>query len=85
MSNNKALTEPHGCLVCGRTYDLLVVRSPDGRLVDCTVTTPGGRRVPDSHRPLVACTRHSQAEVDAAYAQRYPGGERAEDKERDDD
>jgi hypothetical protein len=86
MSENINRVEPHGCIVCGRTYDMLVVYSPSGRMVDCTVTSPGGgHRVPDTQRPLVACDRHSQQEIQAAYAQRYPGGPRAEDRESEDD
>ena len=85
MSENINRVEPHGCIVCGRSYDMLVVYSPSGRMVDCTVTSPGGHRVPDPQRPLVACDRHSQQEIQAAYAQRYPGGPRAEDRESEDD
>ena len=85
MSDNINRVEPHGCLVCGRSYDMLVVYSPAGRMVDCTVTAPGGHRVPDPQRPLVACDRHSTQEIQAAYAQRYPGGPRAEDRENEDD
>jgi hypothetical protein len=86
MSENINRVEPHGCIVCGRSYDMLVVYSPSGRMVDCTVTSPsGGHRVPDSQRPLVACDRHSQQEIQAAYAQRYPGGPRPEDRESEDD
>ncbi len=47
MSDNVNRVEPHGCLVCGRSYDMLVVYSPSGRMVDCTVTTPGGPRAED--------------------------------------
>jgi hypothetical protein len=85
MTDNINRTEPHGCLVCGRSYDMLVVYAPDGRMVDCTVLTAGGRRVPDPQRPLVACDRHPSQEVQAAYAQRYPGGPRAEDRENEDE
>jgi len=65
--------EQHGCIVCGKLYALLVEYAPDGRLVDCTVTSPGGQRVPDEHRPLVACNSHTQVEIDNALARHYPG------------
>ena len=78
MSENINRVEPHGCLVCGRTYNMLVVYAPDGRMVDCTVTSPGGHRVPDARRPLVACDWHSSQKIQAALAERYPGGPRAE-------
>ena len=47
MSENINRVEPHGCIVCGRTYDMLVVYAPDGRMVDCTVTSPGGQPAAD--------------------------------------
>jgi hypothetical protein len=52
---------------------LLVEYAPDGGLVDCTVTSPGGRRVPDDHSPLVACNKHTLAEIETALARHYPG------------
>lgn len=66
-TENRNVTERHGCLVCGRIFDLLVVYAPDGRLVDCAVTSPGGRRVPEEHRPLVACLTHPEGDVEAAH------------------
>ena len=81
MSSNTNRVEPHGCIVRGKIYNLLVVYTPAGRLVDCTVTSPGGRLVPDAHRPLVACSTHSGAEVETALARHYPGIEQAEDRE----
>ena len=65
--------EQHGCIVCGKLYTLLVEYTPEGRLVDCTVTSPVGQRVPDEHRALVACNNHPQAEIDSALARHYPG------------
>ncbi|HTX92369.1 MAG TPA: hypothetical protein VMC09_14255 [Anaerolineales bacterium] len=72
MSTHKSV-EPHGCIVCGRIHDLLIVRSDDGRLVDCSVTSPGGRQVTDPERILVACDRHSSEEIERAIARHYPG------------
>lgn len=85
MSDNKNVVEQHGCIVCGKTYSVLVVYSPSGKLLDCTVTNSGGHRVKDARRPLVACDTHSAAEIEAAYAQRYPGGEQEDGEERDDE
>ena len=73
MSNNSNVVEQHGCIVCGNIYNLLVVYSPNGQLIDCTVTSPGGRRVPDAHWPLVACEKHTQTEIENALARHYPG------------
>ena len=82
MSNNSNVGEQHGCIVCGKLYNLLVVYSPDGKLVDCAVTSPGGQRVQDPNWPLVACDRHSADEIKAAVAKHYPGKTK-EDKEDD--
>jgi hypothetical protein len=73
MFNNSNVVEQHGCIVCGIVYSLLVVYGSDGKLVDCTVTSPGGQRVRDENWPLVACNRHSQAEIKTALANHYPG------------
>jgi hypothetical protein len=64
---NKIVVEMHGCIVCARIYNVLAVYSPDGRLIDCTVTSPGGHRVVDHRQPLVACDTHSADEIEVAY------------------
>ena len=45
-SENIVVGEIYGCIVCARLFNILVVYSPDDRLVDCTVTSPGGQIVP---------------------------------------
>jgi hypothetical protein len=67
MAENKNVVEMHGCIVCARIFNMLVVYSPDGRLLDCTVASPGGKRVPDERRPLVACDTHSEETIKMAY------------------
>jgi hypothetical protein len=67
MSENKTIVEIHGCIVCARIYNILAIYSPDGRLVDCTVTSPGGHCVPDERQPLVACDTHTIGEIDSAH------------------
>lgn len=69
MSENKNVVEIHGCIVCARLLNVLVVYAPDGKLVDCIVTSPGGHRVLDERRPLVACDTHTAEEI-AAYKKR---------------
>jgi hypothetical protein len=82
MPENSSVMEQHGCIVCGKVYQLQVEYAPDGRLVDCMVTSPGGQRVQDAHWPLVACDKHSQSEIDTALARHYPG-KAIEDREDD--
>lgn len=67
MSENKNITEIHGCIVCAKLFNILVVYSPDGKLVDCTVTSSGGHRVVDEQHPLAACDTHTAAEIESAY------------------
>jgi hypothetical protein len=81
MGNNINRGEPHGCIVCGKIYILLVVYTPSGGMVACTVTSPGGRVVPDLARPLVACNTHSGVEVEIALARHYSSMEQPEDRE----
>ena len=73
----------HGCIVCAKIFKLLAVYTPDGRLVDCTVTSPGGHRVRDERRPLVACDTHTAGEIEAAYQrwQSRNGTELADEQE----
>jgi hypothetical protein len=67
MSENKPIVEVHGCIVCARIFNILAVYTPDGNLLDCTVTSPGGHCVPGERRPLVACDTHTAAEIETAY------------------
>ena len=81
MSANTNRVEKHGCIVCGKIYNLLVVYTPSGKMAGCTVTSPGGRVVPDTVRPLAACDKHSVLEIETALARHYPGTEQADDRE----
>jgi hypothetical protein len=67
LSKNDNVVEMHGCIVCGNIFNILAVYTPDGRLVDCTVTSPGGQIVPDERQPLVACNTHTAGKIEAAY------------------
>lgn len=67
MSENKPKVEIHGCIVCARIFNILAVYTPDGRLLDCTVTSPGGHCVADERQPLVACDTHTAGEIEIAY------------------
>jgi len=64
-SENKIVNEIHGCIVCANLFTVLVVYTPEGKLLDCTVTSPGGHIVSDERRPLVACDSHTIEEITA--------------------
>jgi hypothetical protein len=66
-SENKNAVELHGCIVCARVFNVLAVYTPAGRLVDCSVTSPGGHCVRDERQPLVACDAHTEGEIETAY------------------
>lgn len=83
MNDNREVYEQHGCLVCGRSHTMLVVYAPDGRFIDATVTSPGGRRVPDPAEPLAACDRHEPAAVEAALLRHRARAARAHDQEEE--
>ena len=67
MAENRTVEVTHGCIVCGRIFNILAVYSPAGQLLDCTVTSPGGQIVPDGGQPLAACSSHTAEEIAAAY------------------
>ena len=67
MPENIKAVEMHGCIVCARTFNVLAVYTPDGRLVDWAVTSPGGHCVPGEGQPLVACDSHTTEEIETAY------------------
>lgn len=63
--------EMHGCIVCGKPYHLYVVNDESGRYVDAKVMSAGGKLVPYAARPLVACEKHTDVEVESAVARAY--------------
>ena len=79
MTGNRTKGEMHGCIVCGRLYELYVVYAPDGHLVGAKVMSAGGRLVPDARRPLVACEHHTEDEVERAVRRVYGDREAEED------
>lgn len=85
MSENKNVVEIHGCIVCARLFNILAVYSPDGRLVDCTIISPGGHRVPDERRPLVVCDTHTAGDVEGAYKRWQSRNDKKSDSEQQED
>lgn len=71
MTNNTTKGETHGCIVCGRLYQLYVVYDQNGNYVDSRVMSTGGHKVAGANRPLVACDRHTAVEVERAIERVY--------------
>jgi hypothetical protein len=83
MSDNKNAVEIHGCIVCARLFNVLAVYTPDGKLVDCAVTTSRGHCVPNERQPLVACDTHTAEEIEAAYKRWLSRNDKELDDEQD--
>ena len=77
MSDTHTRGETHGCIVCGKLFQLYVVYDKNEKFVDCKVMSAGGRRVDNPQRALVACERHTEAEIEAAVVRVY--GKQEED------
>jgi hypothetical protein len=80
-SENKIVEEIHGCIVCAKLFNILVVYTPEGKLLDCTVTSPGGQIVPDKRRPLVTCDTHLAKEIESAHKREQSTNAEEEDDE----
>ena len=85
MSENKNVVERHGCIVCARVFNVLAVYTPDNRLVGCSVTSPGGRCVPDERQPLVACDIHTAEEIESAYQRWQSRNDKELDNKQEDE
>ena len=79
MTDHLTKGESHGCIVCGKLYQLYVVTDASGKYVGAKVMSVGGRIVPNEVRPLVACESHSAGQVDAAVARVYGNPKKDED------
>ena len=66
MTENKTMGEMHGCIVCGKLYQLYVIYDPAGKYTGSKVMSADGKEVKDSTRPLVACEKHTDKEIERA-------------------
>ncbi len=67
MSKNINVVERHGCLVCGKIYEVLAIYTPDMKLVDCTVTSSGGHILADQRQPFAVCDTHTPLEIETGH------------------
>jgi hypothetical protein len=63
---DRKVGEQHGCVVCGKVYELLVVYNDDGTLKDFTLIFGDGRPIFRYEKPLVACNSHSETQIQDA-------------------
>ena len=71
MSEPTAKGEMHGCIVCGKLYQLYVAYDTNGNFIGSKVMSGGGKEVKGAGRPLVACEKHSEEEIGRAVANVY--------------
>lgn len=71
MPDKHTKGEMHGCIVCGKLHELYVVYDAAGNFIDCKVMSAGARCVPNATRPLVACNRHTQDQIERAVERAY--------------
>jgi hypothetical protein len=75
----EAKGEMHGCIVCGKLYQLYVVHDAAGRYLGSRVMSAGGKEVKGYGRPLVACERHTKEEIERAVNRAYGKQKEEED------
>ena len=71
--------EMHGCIVCGKLYNLYVFYDANGNYIGSKVMSAGGHEVKGAGRALVACDTHNDAEVARAVEMVYGQHNREED------
>ena len=71
MTDNITKGETHGCIVCGRLYQIYAVYDKDGKYLDSKLMSTGGTIVSGVNRPLVACDTHSKVEIERAVERVY--------------
>lgn len=79
MAEVRTKGEMHGCIVCGKLYNLYVVYDSEDKYIGSRVMSAGGKPVEGVSRPLVACETHSDAEIARAVEMVY--GQKSEEEE----
>ena len=72
--------EAHGCIVCGKLYQLYVVHDSEGNYLGSKVMSAGGKEVTGYNRPLVACEKHTADEIGMAADRVYGRKQKEEDE-----
>jgi hypothetical protein len=83
LPENTSRVELHGCLVCGRVHNLLLVTSPEGKPIGYTAVGTDCHTLPGGDHALVVCNIHSDSEIEAALSRHHPGPEKPGDVDDD--
>ena len=73
-------SEVHGCIVCGKLYQLVVAYDANGKFIASKVMGAGGKPVKEATRPLVACVKHTDEDIERAVNRVY-GGEQEDEED----
>jgi hypothetical protein len=79
MTDAHTKGEMHGCIVCGKLYNLYVVYDAEGKYLGSKVMSAGGHEVKGAGRPLVACDTHNEADIARAVEMVYGYQNREDD------
>ena len=79
MTDAHTKGEMHGCIVCGKLYNLYVVYDAEGKFLGSKVMSAGGHEVKGAGRPLVACDTHNEADIARAVEMVYGYQNREDD------
>ena len=75
----KAKGEMHGCIVCGKLYQLYAAYDASGEYIGSKIMSAGGKEIKDAGRPLVACETHTDEEIERAIQRVFGSNEQDED------
>lgn len=69
----------HGCIVCGKLYQLYAAYDANGNYIGSKVMSAGGKVVNDPNRPLAACESHTDEEIERAVKRVFGVNDQEED------
>jgi len=71
--------ETHGCIVCGKLYQIYAVYNPDGTYIGGKIMSADGKIIENTNRPLVACETHSGEDIERAIQRVFGTNDNDED------
>lgn len=75
----EAKGEMHGCIVCGKLYQLYAAYKSDGKYIDSKIMSAGGKVIQGASRPLVACETHTDEDIQRAVNRVFGSNDQEED------
>jgi len=75
----EAKGEMHGCIVCGKLYQLYAAYDEEGVYIGSKVMSAGGKLVKYADRPLVACETHTDEDIQRAVNRVFGSNDQEDD------